>query len=280
MTTRKHWTLTTTKLHRPAVTAHLVTRPRLAERLQRGIAGPITLVSASVGYGKTTLVSAWLEAMEASTNGSTGSIAAAWLSLDEHDSDLTVFVRYFCAALRTVFPEACIQTLALLKAPTQAPLTALAATLSNELAALPRDCILVLDDYHAISGVDVPDLLTALLRHWPHSLHLVLITRRDPPLPLARLRVQGSLIEIRTRDLRFTAPEVEQYVTGLMGQRPSEAVIERLERQSEGWIAGVHLATLTLPYDVAAGLDAAKLDAAASSAAVESDTNITARQIS
>ena len=157
MTEREFWTVSTTKLQRPRVTAHLVTRPRLVERLSRGLAGPLTLVCASAGYGKTTLVSAWIEEMAARRDATTPPLPATWLSLDEYDSDLTTFVRYVCAALHKVFAECCAKTLALLNAPRQAPLDALITTLSNELDGLPTSCILVLDDYHLISGVDVPE---------------------------------------------------------------------------------------------------------------------------
>src|SRR5262245_62610839 len=113
MTEREFWTVSTTKLQRPRVTAHLVNRPRLVERMNHGLAGPLTLVCASAGYGKTTLVSAWIEEMAAAKDTTTPPLPVTWLSLDEYDSDLTTFVRYVCAALRKVFPECCAQTLAL-----------------------------------------------------------------------------------------------------------------------------------------------------------------------
>ena len=170
MTTLDPWPLNTTKLHPPRVTANLVVRPRLFKQLEQGVLGSLTLVCASVGYGKTTLVSSWLQS-RAALQG-THDIPVAWLSLDEYDSDLTVFVRYFCAALRTIFPDTCSQTLALLLAPQPAPLNVLVATLSSEIADLPSDFIFVLDDYHTVIGVEVSNLLSGLARHWPPPLHL------------------------------------------------------------------------------------------------------------
>ena len=251
-----HWTPIATKLHRPGVTAHFVARPRLVEQLDRGLACPLTLVCAGAGYGKTTLVSAWLAAKATARDG-TAPLPAAWLSLDQYDSDLTTFVRYFCAALRTIFSGSCAQTLALVGAPQPPPLTAVVATLSNEIEVLPEDFMLVLDDFHAIDGVEIADLFTALARHWPRHLHLVLVTRRSPLLPLASLRAKGALVEIRTRDLQLTTPELAQYVTNVMRQPPSDAVLALLERHTEGWFVGVNLAASTLSGDV----DATRLDA-------------------
>ena len=140
-------------------------------------------------------------------------LPSAWLSLDENDSDLNLFMRYFIAALRTVFKEACAETLALLQARQEVPQAVLQATFSNELEALPREVILVLDDYQFISGVAVHNLLSELVRHWPKPLHLVLISRINPPIPLASLRAKGMLNEIRTRDLRFTSQETATYLS-------------------------------------------------------------------
>ncbi|MFN8469609.1 MAG: LuxR C-terminal-related transcriptional regulator [Caldilineaceae bacterium] len=265
MTTLDPWPLNTTKLHPPRVTANLVVRPRLFKQLEQGVLGSLTLVCASAGYGKTTLVSSWLVSSAPVRSSNDISLPAAWLSLDEYDSDLTVFVRYFCAALRTIFPSACAQTLALLSAPQPAPLNILVATLSSEVAGLPRDFIFVLDDYHQVSGVEVPDLLFGLARHWPQPLHLVLLTRHNPALPLARLRASNELTEIRSRDLQFTTGEIAQYLAAVLGRPPSEAALAQLERQTEGWIVALRLSTLSLPDN---------LDASALAASAGTDTNI------
>lgn len=235
-----------TKLHRPRVTRQLVPRPRLLERLEQGLDGALILVSAGVGYGKTTLISSWLEGRAARSGEYGAALPTAWLSLDEYDSDLGVFLRYCGAAVRTIFPEAFPETLALLQAPQQSPLATLVATLGNEIESLPGDFVLVLDDYHTITGEAVPDLLATLAKHWPRPLHLVLITRHNPALPIASLRAKGQLAEIRARDLRFTAEEVGQYISHVLEKSLSQPVLERLERQTEGWIAGLYLATLAL----------------------------------
>ena len=166
--------------------------------------------------------------------------------MDENDSDLEVFLRYFVAAIRTVFPEACAETLALLDAlhpPAQAPLV---VALSNELERLPTRVVLVLDDYHAIRGEAVHDFLSELIRHWPQRLHLVLISRSNPPLPLANLRAKGQVAEIRTRDLRFTPEESAAFLDKVSAAPLSRSAVALLDQRMEGWIAGLRLATLSL----------------------------------
>lgn len=230
--------LNVSKLYQPAVNPAIVVRPRLVQQLERGLQGAFTLVCAPAGYGKTTLVSSYLK-------GTSVGQQAAWLSLDEQDGDPAVFVRYCCAAVRMIFPEACQHTLALLRAPNPVPLAVLIATIGSEMADLPRDIVLVLDDYHAISGTAVPELLAGIGRHWPRTLHLVLITRRSPLLPLASLRAKGQLVEIRARDLQFTPAEATRYAAQVLGQAPPPAVLAGLLQQTEGWIAGLHLALLS-----------------------------------
>ena len=200
-----------TNLHRPPITRDLIDRPRLFEQLNNGIDRPLTLVAASAGFGKTTLVSAWLEGMAAGQFASESSFPAAWLSLDENDSDPYVFIRYFIAALRTIFADACEQTRLLLQARQELPLSTLYATLGNEIEQFSESFILVLDDYHTIGDVKVHDLLAEWTRHWPKPLHLVLISRLNPPMPLASLRAKGQISEIRTLDLRFTPEEAAAY---------------------------------------------------------------------
>src|SRR5512139_1466096 len=159
-----------TKLHRPRLQHDLVLRPRLVEWLNRDLDHPLTLVCAPAGFGKTTLVCSWLEGME---NGKdrTPSLPSAWLSLDENDSDLNLFLRYLIAAIHTVFEDACAETLALLLARQSPPQSVLFATFSNELEQLPGEFLLVLDDYHTIHGEEVHALLGELVRHWPKPLH-------------------------------------------------------------------------------------------------------------
>ena len=238
-----------TKLHQPHVMRHFVARPRLWKLLDQCVDRDLILVAAGPGYGKTTLISSWLEHRTATDGAAGATLPAAWLSLDEYDSDLGVFLRYCIEALRTIFPEACADTLALLNAPQEPPFATLVATLSNELESLPQDFILVLDDYHTIKGEAVPDLLAALAQHWPRFLHLVLITRHNPALPIATLRAKGQIAEIRARDLRFTTDEIRQYISGVLTEPPADRVVEQLERQTEGWIAGLYLFSLALRQD-------------------------------
>ncbi len=202
-----------TKLHRPRLPHGLIRRTRLMELLNHEIDRQLTLVCAPAGFGKSTLVSSWLEGMAADQDEKATSLPSAWLSLDENDSDLNLFLRYCIAAIRTIFKEACEETLALLQARQQPPDAVLYATLSNELAELPEDTILVLDDYHTIRGTGVHNLLIELARHWPRPLHLVLISRIEPPLPLPSLRAKGMLHEIRTQNLRFTPEETAAYLS-------------------------------------------------------------------
>ncbi len=235
-----------TKLHRPPITRELVDRPRLFEQLNSGINCPLTLVAASAGFGKSTLVSSWLERMAAGQFASESSFPAAWLSLDENDSDPNVFIRYFIAALRTIFADACEKTLMLLQARVDPPLSDLYTTLSNDIEQLPGNFILVLDDYHTISGVEVHDLLTEWVRHWPKQLHLVLISRINPPMPLTLLRAKGQISEIHTRDLRFTSEETTAYLSQSSFTLRNQNALHLLETRFEGWPAGLHMAALSL----------------------------------
>ena len=248
-----------TKLQRPRVPRHFVPRPRLVERLDQGSQGPLTLVCAGAGYGKTTLVSAWIEGPTMGRGGVTPPLPSAWISLDERDSDLNIFLRYFIAGLRTMFADACPATFSLLQATRYPPFEVLSATLINEIAALPQDFILVLDDYHLITGAAVPELLGEFERHWPPPMHLVLLSRHMPVLSLASWRAKGQLTEIRARELRFTPDEATAYLGQALRRPLSQTAIELLERRTEGWIAGLQLASLSLrdaedPEGLVAGL--------------------------
>jgi LuxR family transcriptional regulator, maltose regulon positive regulatory protein len=239
-----------TKLNRPPVTSDWIDRPRLIEQLNRGLQqGPLTLVCAAAGFGKTTLVSSWIESLAASGRPP---MPAAWLSLDENDSDLVVFLRYFVATIRTVFPEACAETLALLGAPYPTGQAPLVVALGNDIERLPARLVLALDDYYTVRGEAVHDFLSELLRHLPQRLHLVLISRSNPPLPLANLRAKGQVVEIRTRDLRFTSEEAAAFLDNVLAVPLSRSAADLLDQRLEGWIAGLRLLTLSL----SAGADA------------------------
>jgi LuxR family transcriptional regulator, maltose regulon positive regulatory protein len=228
-----------TKFHRPRVLADLIDRPSLKERLDRGWDRSLILVAAPAGFGKSTLLSAWLAASDC---------PSAWLSLDEHDNDLGVFLAYFLGAVRTIFPDALTATQALLSGVSLPPLTVIARSFLNGLDELDRDFVLVLDDYHLISEQPVHDLLAALLQHPPKCMHLVLATRQDPPLPLRLLRARAQVTEIRGHDLRFSVPEIAQFMERTLGASLTDEAIAVLAEKTEGWAAGLRLATLTLRY--------------------------------
>ena len=237
-----------TKLHRPPITRRLIVRSRLIEQLNSNINHPLTLVCAPAGFGKTTLVCTWLEHMAAGQDENATSLPSAWLSLDENDSDLNLFMRYLIVALRTIFSDACEETLALLQGPQQPPQTSIYTTFINELAALPGEAILVLDDYHSIRGQAVHDLLSELAHHWPVPLHLVLISRINPSLPLTSLRAKGMLTELHSQDLRFSPQETADYLSKLKYSSLSQSALQILAERFEGWPAGLHLAALSLSF--------------------------------
>jgi LuxR family maltose regulon positive regulatory protein len=235
-------TILKTKLHRPPLPHTLVERTRLIEWLNQGIQHPLTLVAAPAGYGKSTLIGSWLDGMAVDQNAKTPSLPSAWLSLDEKDSELNIFLQYFISALRTIFTGACAETLDLLRAVRQPPDAVLRTTLCNELAELPR----ALDDYQFIHGEAVHNLLSELTEHWPTPLHLVIMSRIDPAIPLSRLRAKGMIHEIRTRDLRFTLQEARTYLGSMQFFQLSDSAVHLLEERFEGWPAGLHLAALSL----------------------------------
>ena len=184
-----------TKLHIPAPRPKSVPRPRLIERLNESLHQKLTLISAPAGFGKTTLVSEWIAGSKQ---------LAAWLSLDEGDSDPTRFLSYLVAALRSVAPNIGEGVSAVLQSPQSQPTESILTALLNEIAAIPETFIIVLDDYHVIDAKPVEDALAFLVEHLPPRMHLVIATREDPRIPLARLRARGQMAELRAADLRFT----------------------------------------------------------------------------
>ncbi len=226
----------TTKLYRPAPRPHAVLRPRLTEQLSAGLRGKLTLVCAPAGFGKTTLVSGWLAGCE----------SAAWLSLDEGDSELLRFLSHLVAALRTVEPSLGEEASALLRSAQPPSTRATLTLLLNDLATLSDPLTLVLDDYHMIDSREVDDALSFLLAHLSPQLHLVIATREDPQLPLARLRARGELNELRARDLRFTRGETADFFSQAWNLTLSEHDLITLEARTEGWIAGLQLAALSV----------------------------------
>jgi LuxR family maltose regulon positive regulatory protein len=233
-----------TKLYIPRSGRGLVPRQRLSERLDRGTTSKLMLVSAPAGFGKTTLLTEWLAARP--TPHSTDERLAAWLSLDPSDGDPASFWTYVIAALRTAAPGVGDTALALLHAPRPPPIETVLTTLLNDLAAAAGDIVLVLDDYHVIDARKVQDGVAFLLDHLPPSLHLVIASRADPALPLPRLRARGELVEIRAAELRFTPDEAAAYLNGMMGLQLTSRDVAALEGRTEGWIAALQLAALSM----------------------------------
>ncbi|HET7637822.1 MAG TPA: AAA family ATPase, partial [Ktedonobacteraceae bacterium] len=233
--------LLVTKLAIPPVRSDLVARPRLTNQLQLGIQRPLILIAAPAGFGKTTLLSTWLE---------NAPLRSAWVSLEHDDDDLIRFWHYMFTALERVHPDSGASALALLQGsdPQQLPpIETILTVWINDLAALPHEkVVLILDDYHLITAPSIHQSVTYLVDHLPHQLHLVMATRADPPLPLARLRTRGHLTEIRAADLRFTSLETTTFLTRMLGMHLSGEDIAALEARTEGWIAGLQLAALSM----------------------------------
>ncbi len=228
-----------TKLHIPPARRRVVARQRLVERLNEGLAAghKLTLVSAPAGFGKTTLIGEWVAVCGRQ---------AAWLSLDEGDSDPGRFLAYLIAALQTVAPGIGEGILTVLQSPQPPPLESTLTALLNDVATIPNDVVLVLDDYHALDSRPVDDALAFLVEHLPPQVHLVIATREDPALPLARLRARGQLTELRGTDLRFTPDETAAFLNQVMDLDLSADEVGALEGRTEGWIAGLQLAAISL----------------------------------
>ena len=228
-----------TKFYRPSLPSDLIDRPRLIDALNRGLDRPLTLVTAPAGYGKSILVSAWLNTCER---------PGAWLSLDETIDDLGVFLAYFVTAIQTVFPSALRRTQTLLAGISLPPIGVMTASLINELDEIERDFVLALDDFHTLHRPEIHDLLIALLRPPAKHMHLVLITRRDPPLPQSVLLARHQMTEVRLHDLRFSADETAAYMHNAVISPLPDGAIVALAEQTEGWITSLRLAALALHH--------------------------------
>lgn len=229
--------LLSTKLYIPRPWPSLVSRQRLTERMNAGLDKKLTLVSAPAGFGKTTLLSEWIPDSPR---------CVTWLSLDEGDNDPTRFWTYMLASLRQIDPGLGQGALALLQSPQAPPITAILTALINDIAAFPDKFATVLDDYHVVDSQPIDTALTFLIDHLPENFHLVITTRVDPALPLARLRARDQLAEFRANDLRFTADESAAFLTQAMGLSLSAQEVYALETRTEGWIAGLQLAALSM----------------------------------
>jgi LuxR family transcriptional regulator, maltose regulon positive regulatory protein len=228
--------LLATKLHLPSLRPGFLPRARLGDRVTSGLAGPLTLVCAPAGFGKTALLADWARG---------GQRPVAWLSLDAGDNDPARFWRHVAAALGRLRPEVGEQVAALLDPPPRS-YQAVVTALVNQLAAAPEPVVLVLDDYHLIEAAPVHESIGLLLRHPPSQLRLVIASRSDPPLALARLRAGGQLTELRERDLRFTQRETALLLRETMGLELPGASEAALAARTEGWVAGLQLAALSL----------------------------------
>jgi LuxR family maltose regulon positive regulatory protein len=226
-----------TKLHLPYTRPELVSRLRLRAQIAKGLSGPLTLVTAPAGFGKTTLV--------ASTIVNCG-MPVAWLSLDKDDNQVERFLSYLVAALQEANPGIGSGAAQHLEAARQAPPGAALTSLINDLDRVGQETALVLDDYQFISSQEVHDEVSFLLQHCPNKLHVVIASRSDPPLHIVSLRGRGKMVELRTADLRFTETEAAQFLNEVMGLNLTAGSVAMLEERTEGWIAGLQMAALSM----------------------------------
>ena len=237
----------TTKLFAPTLREKLVIRGRLFDKLSLGLTSKLALISAPAGYGKTTAVLDWLRQSGAKYT---------WLSLDHNDNDPSRFLSYLVAALQKVAPELVVAVAGLMGGPQQPGFETLLEILINDLAKSQEQLILVLDDYHLITNKSIHAGVGFLIEYKPPALHLVLTTREDPPLALARMRVRNELTEIRASDLMFRQEETERFMRSTMGLNLTERVVQVLEGRTEGWIAGLQLAAISLQGKDEQGIEA------------------------
>jgi LuxR family maltose regulon positive regulatory protein len=230
-------TLIRTKLRLPFIRPELVPRPRLQARITEGLRGPLTLISAPAGFGKTTLVASCIAGC---------GLPVAWLSLDKNDNQAGRFLNYLIAALHGVDNRIGNEAAQLMAGMQQALPEAILTSLINDLDTACGEIALVLDDYQFINSQAVHEELAFLLEHCPKTFHLVIATRSDPPLPLTRLRARGQTVELRAADLGFTEPEAAQFLNDVMGLRLDAGSVAVLEERTEGWIAGLQMAALAL----------------------------------
>jgi LuxR family maltose regulon positive regulatory protein len=232
-------TLLTTKFYVPPLRSELISRRHLIEQLLQGLDCSLVLISAPAGYGKTTLLSDLVHNMKPD-------IKSAWISLDSADNDPVTFWNYFINALGTIEQGIGDDTLSMLRSPGVSSINLLLTALINEINKITGDFLLVLDDYQVIESQPVHEAITFLLDHIPRKMHLVIATRTDPPLPLARLRGRGLMVEIRMNDLRFTPDETDDFFSKFINMNLSRGDIEALSTRTEGWITGLQMAALSM----------------------------------
>jgi LuxR family maltose regulon positive regulatory protein len=232
--------LLATKFFVPVAPHALITRPHLFSLLEEGRQRPLTLLSASAGFGKTTLLSAWVQALP------TRDTCVAWVSLDEEDNDPVHFLTYMFTALDRVQPGLCTEFLIYLRTQHSPVLQSVMMELINRLAKQPDQFLLVLDDYHLVTEEAIHRSITYLLDHLPMQLRIILATRADPPLPLSRLRASGQLLEVRAEQLRCTLDETRAYLQKVMNIVLEDAAIQQVTSRTEGWLVGMQLVGLSL----------------------------------
>jgi LuxR family maltose regulon positive regulatory protein len=226
-----------TKLRPPFIRTRIVPRPRLQEQIAQGLCGPLTLITAPAGFGKTTLVASCV---------SNCGMSVAWFSLDKNDNQAGRFLNYLVASLQEVDNTIGSEAAQMVIEPQQAPPEAVLTSLINDLDSAGREIALVLDDYHLISSQAVHSAVAFLLDHCPKTFHLVIASRSDPLLPVVRLRARGQLVELRAADISFTEPEATQFLNNVMGLRLDARSVALLEERTEGWISGLQMAALSL----------------------------------
>ncbi|MEM7538523.1 MAG: LuxR C-terminal-related transcriptional regulator [Chloroflexota bacterium] len=226
-----------TKLFIPPVRPALVPRLRIIQKLNAGVAGKLTLICAPAGFGKTTLISDWLQQTD---------LPVAWLSLDPDDNDPTRFFQYVIAALQTIAPTLGQSVQEMLQSPQPPSHKSLLPTLINDIAARSTKLALVLDDYHVIETQSIHDALAFLLAHLPPQMHIFMTSRTDPPLPLPRLRARGQMTEVRAEELRFTSLETTTFLNEVTGLNLSQENVAALDERTEGWATGLQLAALSM----------------------------------
>ena len=225
------------KLYQPARTPDLISRKHLLESNQVEMGGKVTLVSAPAGYGKSTVVSEYIDA---------AGLPCAWISLDAEDSDLRRFLTYLVAALQKAVPDCCVSTAQSLQLPLLPACEELAGVFCNDLDDLDESVVLVLDDFYYISATEIYDFLNQVFRHPPRALHIVIITRRDPPLSLQTLRANAVMTELRMQQLAFTLDESSEFVRHHLGDAISQPGIAKLHERTEGWPVALRMAMLAI----------------------------------
>ncbi len=226
-----------TKLYRPPLPEDHVPRPRLLAQMNKITRYQLALLTAPAGYGKSTLVSAWVEQLDSPN---------VWISLDEGDDDLVIFIGYFVLAIQAIVPEFGREIMTLARTPAQPSLATTTSYLLRDLDQLTSDLVLILDDFHLINNPDIHKVLDALLHYPLPHFHLVLVSRHDPPMHTARLRARGRLLEIRAKELRFSAAEVEDFLGKTLLTTPDAETIQNLTAKTEGWPVGLRLATIAI----------------------------------